>query len=180
MNWISNLFKSSDNANDSHFQQLFVENEPPVKELNIDKEPESLVKSPLESFLNENHLQSGYSDGYLYHSSEMKEASLRTMKAGFCELIDRTVSLFENEVNYLNAHLSEITDLGNEYSKPLEDKIATTLDRIKRLVREKDLSQMNDGLIQKPISQYVEGYLRGVKAYQQEKILNSSLNIFND
>ncbi len=180
MNWILNLFKSSDKANDSHFQQLFVENESPVKELNIYKEPESLVKSPLESFLNENHLQNGYSDGYLYHSSEMKEATIRSMKASFCELIDRTITLFENEYNSLNVHLSEISDLGNEYNKPIEDKLALINDRIQRLLNEKDLSHMLEGLIQKPLHQYIEGYLKGVKAYQQEKILNSSYNLFND
>ena len=178
MNWFKKIFSQNEQQNESfeneNFRQLFVDENPPqeMEEEETEEKVDQTNKiNKLEKFLNNPFFDMGYKDGYEGHSSELRDICIENIKTEFCEVIDRMVEIQQSEFESLRIHLSEIKTFGEEYRQPILIKA----DQIK-----KQMDRLDDGLVMKPILRYKEGFIRGLKNYQKEKLLNSHSGFFND
>jgi hypothetical protein len=190
MNFIEKIFKKSKSHTDSNYEndmntptaatetdqlleKLFVDNNPPISDDGLEKQDNKITK-----FLKYDYRNEGYRDGYNFHSSEILEMKLKTIKSAFRVVIDEQSELLNDEVLKLKNHLIECEGLTTMLTKKLELRIEELNNKINRLLNEKELSSEDEGLVMKVVNQYMESYIRGVEDYQVEKLFGSDTALF--
>jgi hypothetical protein len=191
MNIFNKLFgkdKMSDhtNGNGSGFSSTAVEdnNVNVLEDLFVDPNPpvaETVQQSPtgLQLYLEQDFFRKGYEDGYRWHSAEMLENKLKSLKADFRYNASLKIEQVRLVMLQVEKHSIGIEGMSPRMEKQINAQIASLQVIIDNLENEKALSAEDEGLAMIGVHQYRDGFIRGTEAYQQEKLLASSTGLFN-
>jgi len=161
-------------ANDINvLEDIFVDSKPPVAE--------TVQQSPagLQLYLEQDFFRKGYEDGHSWHSAEMLENKIKSLKADFRYNVSLKTEQVRQEILELEKHKINIEGMSARMEKQLNAKIASLQFVIDKLETEKALSAEDEGLSMIGIHQYRDGFIRGTESYQQEKLIASSTGMFN-
>jgi hypothetical protein len=194
MNWFSKIFSNkTDNRNHGTdpasvqdattlqgltpaiTEDLFVDNQAPEVENETGKDTGISIRAFLEQDFN----GSGYKDGYNYHSVEMKNNRIKSLKATFRFQLDLSIEEKRQALLQLRTHNIDFEGLSERMTRRITAVEEEQKSFIARLEKEKELSVEEEGWIMKPIHEYRDGFLRGADAYNEEKILAGSTGMFN-
>lgn len=152
---------------------LFVDPNPPVQS--------QKQESPhgLQAFIEQDFFRKGYDDGYNWHSAEMLDNKVKSLKSDFRYNISLKIEQVRREKLELQKQKINIGGMSERLDKQLDVAIASFQEIIDNLDNEKVLSSEDEGLAMTIIHQYRDGFVRGTETYQQEKLLASSTGMFN-
>lgn len=189
MNWFTKIFsrnaaraaestgrsvEQAMNANPSIAEELFVDHETPESAQTA--QPADGIS--ILSFLEQDFYGTGYKDGYNYHSAEMMENRLRSLKASFRLRLDQAIE----EKRQILLHLREQgIDMGG-LSERMTQRIEAVEENIQAMIAkyelEKALSVDEEGWVAKAVNEYRDGFMRGAENYNVEKLLAGSTGLF--
>jgi hypothetical protein len=156
-------------------EDLFIENEAPVEEMQTTPQK---VKSHLARFLERDFYSMGFQDGYMRHSSELLDTTVRKIKVEFRLCIDKQSQEVNEQIMELEKHLIDIDGI----SEKLTGKVMLSKKKFQqdfdRLEKETQKSAIDEGLVMIAIHQYNEGYYMGVSKYQNENLLIEGTGLF--
>ncbi len=161
---------------DSISKEVFVDETPP----NI-KPSESRPHSGnvLKEFLEENYFMKGFNDGYDTHSREVLDRNKLRIGVEFRYVIDQVIDQMESERFSLRNHLISVGDTSDEISKQLEARIEELKARVEQLRVQRAQSMEEEGWVMHPIHDYVDGFVRGIQRYSEERFFAASTGLFN-
>lgn len=190
MNWINKILnrKSNQNSNGNPMnsfdnsmyevnvpQELFIdEKEPGIKEETTTKN-----KSSLTLFLEADHYEKGYSDGYLYHATEMMTHGIKSIKARFRMEADQSIQVKKALLLHTENELIDAEGVSDRIERKYQGIIKNLNEQIDRLEQEKTLSAEDEGLVMIAIHPYKEGFIRGLEKYHFENNIGLSTGLFN-
>lgn len=190
MNWFSKLFgksnsnEAADNNNSSDtmieddinvHEDLFVNSNPPAQFT----EPVTENCVGLKIYLEQNFFRKGYDDGYNWHSAELLENKLLSIKADFRYNINLKIDASRQEVVKLENHKINVEGMSERLVKQIDNQVNSIRFNITELEAEIALSTLNEGLALIAIHQYRDGFIRGTEAYLEEKMIAGSTGLFN-
>ena len=159
-------------------EDLFVENKAPENEDSEQNKANS--ESLLLQFLDQDFFNSGYQDGYHYHSQEMIANRIKQIKAEFRNVIDKVIENKRTKLTEFRCQGLDVEEVSDRLRKKIQlhiDSISASLDRLEK---EKELSVSEEGLIMSPLHQFRNGFIRGLELYHEEKIIGDCTGLFND
>lgn len=190
MNWFSKLFGKSNsneaaainNSTDTMMEDdvnvledLFVNSNPPAQIT----EPITENSAGLKTYLEQDFFRKGYDDGYNWHSAELLENKLLSMKADFRYSINLKIDAARQEVVKLENHKINVEGMSERLVKQIDNQVNSIRFNITELEAEIALSTLNEGLAMIAIHQYRDGFIRGTEAYLEEKMIAGSTGFFN-
>jgi hypothetical protein len=194
MNWFTSIFKGQNKTNSNTpsslsantgnprtveipnvTEDLFVENKPPVNELET-SHPSGIN---IQAFLAKDYYGNGFQDGYNYHNLEMLTNRLKSIKAEFRLQVDLVIDQRRRNMLELRTHNIEMEGLSERTVRQIEAVENDYRAMVERLEKEKELSAVDEGWVMKPVHDYRDAFLRGVERYNEEKLLAVSTGLFN-
>ena len=190
MSWLSKLLGKT-NSNDANvneqtsdtitedninvLEDLFVNNNPPAQI----EEQAAVNSSGLKAYLEQDFFRKGYEDGYNWHSAEMLENKILSLKADFQYNLNLKIDAARQEVVKLENHKIGLGDMSERLAKQIDNQVNAIRFNITELEAEIALSSLNEGMAMIAIHQYRDGFIRGTEAYQEEKLIAGSTGLFN-
>ena len=190
MSWLSKLLgktNSTDaNANEQTSDTMTEDNVNVLEDLFVNSNPPAQIEeqaaansSGLKAYLEQDFLRKGYEDGYNWHSAELLENKILSMKADFRYNLNLKIDAARQEVVKLENHKINIEGMSDRLVKQIDNQVASIRFNITELEAEIALSSLNEGLAMIAIHQYRDGFMRGTEAYQEEKLIAGSTGLFN-
>ncbi len=153
---------------------LFIDNEPPVKETPL----KSSSQSNISNFLDRNYRSMGINDGYEYHSSETLEIGKKKIRSEFQLIIDQMMQEKSENRLQMRMMLVNVERISIETTRNLDLTIEELNASIALLEKQKELSAENEGWVMSAIHGYHQGFVQGLNDYiAGENLLNSIKNI---
>ncbi len=189
MSWFAKFFSNSNSAGVNPgtkvaepsvmedfnvLEDLFVNNEAPTAETEQKSSGHSI-----KPFLEFNWFSKGYQDGYEFHSTDMLIDNIKALKAEFRMNLNMKIDGIRNEILKLEDHKITTEGMSDRLTRQLENRIATSQAQITEIESEIAMSSIDEGLAMTVIHRYRDGYLRGVQAYQEEKLIAGSTGMFD-
>lgn len=190
MSWFAKLFGKVNNESstiDNHVsdslvednfnvnEDLFVNNHPPVP-----AEEQAIENSKsLKAYFEQDFFRKGYEDGYDGHSAEMLENKIKSIKADFRYNLNLKIDAARQEVVKLENHKIDLEGMSDRLVKQIDNQVNAIKANINEIESEIALSAIDEGLVMIGIHQYHDGFIRGTKAYQDEKYFAGSTSLFN-
>jgi hypothetical protein len=190
MNWLKKFFgKNTSNVasmtltntgqavepNPSIAEELFIDQTAP------ETEPKAQPADGISilSFLEQDFYGTGYKDGYNFHSVEMMDNRIRSLKASFRLRIDQAIEEKQQKLLHLREHAIDMGGLSERMSLRIEAAEKHLSAMVATYENEKALSVDEEGWTAKPVNEYRDGFLRGAETYNAEKLLAVSTGLFN-
>ncbi len=158
---------------DQLLKNIFVNPEPPVDD-QVEKDGNAIKQ-----FLDQDFLSKGYNDGYSSHSAETMKNQVKVIKNEFRYILSRKVDDLRQEILGFEDHLINIEGIEGRLEKQILKRLSYLQDCIQEIVKEKELSAEDEGLVMTAVYKYHEGFIRGIEAYQEEKLLAACTGLFN-
>jgi hypothetical protein len=193
MNWLSKMFKERSDveplATDLKVNQqlmadparvpenLFVDNEQPIPEREYISDSEN--EANIQSFLNQDFFGKGYKDGYDYHSNDILQSYVKSIKTDFRLKLDLLIDLKRRKVLELKNQHIEVEGLSERLCQQVDALTSDLNLTIERLEKEKELSALDEGWIMKAVHNYRDGFFRGLEIFQEERFIAISTGLFN-
>jgi len=156
---------------------LFVDPNPPVEE-NIVAEQHAGGRR-IESFLDQDYYKKGYDDGYQYHTQDILDNRVRSIKADFRFQIDQSIDQKRRELLNLKMNAIDVDGLSERILKRIEATADDFSAMVARLELEKELSASDEGWVMKAIHTYRDGFIRGLEAYNELRIFGINNGLFH-
>lgn len=155
-------------------RNLFLEEEaPPLGE------PErGGTDTSVKVFLDRDFFRIGREDGYGTHSADTLGINQRRIRAEFRFAVEQLIDETKREILLLKTHLINAGSISDSIRDQLQLRIDELKTRLEYLEREKELSVDDEGLVSAALHKYHDGFVRGVQAYEEEKIFASSTGLF--
>lgn len=189
-NFFTNLF----GKNSSNFQPSIVQNEGVV----VGEAPANLIPqnlfvdhqhpaakpqnnspvSELSRFLNADYFNSGYNDGYEYHSADLLKSRQDLMCTQFRMLIEKEIQKTKGELRAIEVNLAHLGEQFPGESAALKIVMAEKLDFISEYRRQFELSIEIEGLIAAPVFNFRNGFQCGISKYLDEQNYLKSFSIY--
>lgn len=133
----------------------------------------------LKRFLQDDHFQKGYSDGYNYHNASICENYVETLQNDFEEMMEEEIEKLRMYKRQLTDHKIAMQDIDPNLGDAIEMKVDDVEAQILRY--EEYVLKMRDekGIGAKPISKYRDGFRKGMHTYVNEE-LNHGPSLLND
>jgi hypothetical protein len=190
MNWLKKIFGKSTsevaNVNLPNAGEAAEQKPSIAEELFVDQTvPETDQKAQpaqgisILSFLEQDFYGTGYRDGYNYHSEEMMNNRIRSLKASFRLRIDQAIEEKQQKLLQLREHGIDMGGLSEKMTQRIEAAEEHLRAMIASYEKEKALSVDEEGWTAKPVNEYRDGFLRGAETYNAEKLLAVSTGLFN-
>ncbi len=143
--------------------ELFVDNNSPIEESKSEE-----IVSETKLFLESNHRESGFADGYQYHSSEIMNSTVNSNASKFRKLMDDEIEKAKSEIVNFRHHFSRVGESFPEILKSLQIGISQKEELIEQFKEQKTLSVEFEGWISHPVNSYKLGFRQGLEAYLEE------------
>jgi len=166
---------SSNNDNINVLEDLFVNNNPPIP---IEEQVTENSNS-LKTYFEQDFFRKGHDDGYDGHSAELLDNKIRSFKADFRYNLNLKIDLAKQEVVKLENHKIDMEGMSDKMVKQIDNHVNAIKVNINEIEAEIALSSIDEGLVMISIHQYRDGFIRGTKAYQDEKFIAGSTSLFN-
>ena len=156
---------------------LFVDPNPPVDE-NIVAEQHAGGRR-IESFLDQDFYRRGYSDGYQYHTQDILDNRVRSIKADFRLQLDQSIDQKRRELLNLEMRSLDVEGLSERILRRIEATADDFRAMIARLELEKELSASDEGWVMKVVHSYRDGFIRGLEEYNELRIFGINNGLFH-
>jgi hypothetical protein len=166
----SSTTSTEDNVN--VLEDLFVNNNPPAQEQDVDK------SAGLKTWLEQDFSGRGYADGYESHNAERLEQNLKSIKADFRYNICLKIDAARQSAVNLENYKIDSDGMSDRLVKKIENQVGAIKANITELEAEIALSTLDEGLVMIAIHQYRNAFIRGTEDYQEEKFIASSTGMF--
>jgi len=198
MNWISKFFGQNGKAgNTNHIAQsgaindpatmeeynldglgeLFVDPNPPVDEKIVAEHHTGSRR--IESFLDQDFYKKGYVDGYQYHTQDILDNRVRSIKADFRLQLDQSIDQKRRELLNLKMRSLDVEGLSERILRRIEATADDFRAMIARLELEKELSVSDEGWVMKSVHSYRDGFIRGLEEYNELRIFGINNGLFH-
>lgn len=159
-------------ADDQLLKDIFVNPAPPV--------PNQIAMSPkgIKAFLDKDFHSMGYSDGYTSHSAESMKNQVDVIKSEFRKVLSEKIDELRQEMLEMESHLINIEGVDVRLEKQVQKTLEYFEEMKNDLEAEKALSALDEGMVMVGVHKYREGFVRGLMAFQEEKMLGSSTGMF--
>jgi hypothetical protein len=167
----ANAAESLNNTKDSEMirninipENLFVDNNHPTSDTTT-----PVRKSGVKKFLEINHQEAAFLDGYNYHSGEVMSQHINAMASKFRQLIEIEIQHEESEITVLQVHYATIglqfADLNSQLKIKIEEKKKFVSQYREQMIQSIEL----EGWVSNPIMEYKKGFQKGLTTFLNEK-----------
>lgn len=156
-------------------KDLFVEQEYQPKPQPRDPE----VRSKILQFLNGEHFDKGYSDGFQFHSEKVLKTYIGRLKVTFEELVEAEKERLYDMRVQLEIDKYSIGLLDESMVHMVDSRLCSITIQEEKLDKYLRELQQEEGLGAKPILAYRDGFLRGLQTYMEERGRKDNETLFN-
>lgn len=153
-------------------EELFVDNSEP--EMNSVAKPVNQI----EGFLSKNYKEIGFRDGYAIPKLMIMEKYISTLTSQFQFLLSKEIDRLEAEKLKTISLLSQTKSLSQELTDEIQNTRVFQDTKINFLLREKENTSIEEGIVMKAINSYREGFTKGINVYTEELLLITNSGLF--
>ena len=127
-------------------------------------------------FLQDDYESKGYNDALVNPDDSYKADNIRLIKLDLQILVQKVTTYYEDSIKVLDFHISSrgragLIDLVEEL-KIQKDMVIEHMEKVNRIKQE---MESEDGMAQRMIFSYQRGFMRGLSAITQSKVLGHNL-----
>ena len=134
--------------------------------------------SPLQKILLKDWKVEGYNDGYKFSCKNNKEARVKSMICQIETAIEQTLQILDKHIFQLKSQLIGVVE--DEDLSLIKQKIELKIEQYNKQISDLKLMQeallRREGVLAKPIHQFIEGFIDGTNDNIEYRVLSNELN----